>query len=267
MENGDRVIYQTPHGNFPPAKGEVLTYERRYNGKGYVWAEKESYRRWFNAEVTRLGMASARHLNCTFNEDNELFAGGLHCVLNDGETPVPGRNAMRLQTINYEKALLELSPEDRLDITSARIPFDEFTQKDEFTVLDHEGRPCGKASSREAPTGRSVKIRFDNGGEVNSFISSDILRFLNETISSFKTVRRIIEENARFIKDTRARLDGIRDSVNNDIFLSDEQKKRLTDIIEEVYAPVNAEIARAGYYEKVASELVDKYSIRKHAAK
>ena len=267
MENGDRVIYQTVHGNFPPAKGEMLTYERRYNGRGYVWVEKESYRRWFNSEVNRLGMASARHLNCTFNEDNELFAGGLHCVLNDGETPVPGRNAMRLQTINYEKALLELSPEDRLDITSARIPFDEFSQKDEFTVLDHEGRPCGKASSREAPTGRSVKIRFDNGGEVNSFISSDILRFLNETISSFKTIRRIIEENARFIKDTRARLDGIRDSVNNDIFLSDEQKKRLTDIIEEVYAPVNAEIARAGHYEKVASELVDKNSIRKHAAK
>ena len=53
----------------------------------------------------------------------------------------------------------------------------------------------------------------------------------------------------------------MRNSVNSDIFLSDDEKHALTAVIEEVYAPVTAEISRAGNYESRVNELVRKYSV------
>lgn len=261
MENGDRVLYQAQHGNSPAGRGEVITYERRFNGARYIWVEKNSYHRWFEHEISRLGIGSARHLNCTLTDKKELFAAGLHCVLNDGETPSADKLVMRLQTINHEKCLLELSPEDRLDIISVRIPYDEFRKDGEFDIFDHHGRVCGRAATREAPTGRSVKIRFTSGGEVNSVISGDIMKFLDEIIGSFRKVKQLIEENGRCIRVIRERLDAMRNSVNSDIFLSDDEKHALTAVIEEVYAPVTAEISRAGNYESRVNELVRKYSV------
>ena len=91
---------------------------------------------------------------------------------------------------------------------------------------------------------------------------NQLKKLIEEKENEIIRLKKLIEENTKSIKETRERLDKVRDSVNTDIFLSDDQKRELTAIIEGVYAPVNAEIAKAGHYEQVAEELLQKYSFR-----
>ena len=262
MDNSDEVLIVVPHGSYPPAKGELISYENRYNGSEYVWVEKKCYRDWFRYVVGQKELKNIRHLKCTVNTNKDLFVHGLHCILNDGEIINPEKLNMNLQAVDYDQAVLQLSPEDRTDITVVSIPYDEFVKDKVIKVYDNHGKENGQAVTREAPTGRSIEVRLNDKTVIRSIISNDTISFMKEIIGSMHQVDDMLRENSRLISRINNRLNSHRDYINSDIFLSDRQKHDLTAVLENVYAPVKEEIAKAGLYEQRANDLVKKNKFR-----
>ena len=129
-------------------------------------------------------------------------------------------------------------------------------------VYDNHGKENGQAVTREAPTGRSIEVRLNDKTVIRSIISNDTISFMKEIIGSMHQVDDMLRENSRLISRINNRLNSHRDYINSDIFLSDRQKHDLTAVLENVYAPVKEEMAKAGLYEQRANDLVKKNKFR-----
>ncbi len=262
MENFDEVILILPHGKYPPVKGEPLAYEKRFNGRKYVWVEKECYRKWFARRAEELKLRNSAIVNCRLAKSGDLFLGELHGVINDGETVNPEKPRMRIQTVDFERAVIEVSSAEKPDITGSYIPYAEFTRNGTFAVLDRNGIESGEGAARDAPNGRALQVKLKSGFTLSSFVSNDISSFLDGVVNSFDRLRNLIAGNRTLMRDVGTRLERQRELINSDIFLSDDHKHDLTLMAEKIYGPITAELAKEPLYESKVNALLDKYLLK-----